>query len=101
MADADARALEDEVARSDPDRYIAALFAPPGRRRGLIALYAFNLDVARIRDVVHEPLVGHIRLGWWREQIAAIYEQRATAAPVSALKDVITAFALPRLFFEV
>ena len=42
MAETDDRELEDQVARADPDRYVAALFASPARRRGLIALYAFN-----------------------------------------------------------
>lgn len=91
---------EDIVARSSPDRYIAALFAPPGRRRGLIDLYAFNIEVARIREIVHEPMVGHIRLAWWREQIGAIYEQRAVAPPLANLARTIANFALPRDHFD-
>jgi 15-cis-phytoene synthase len=35
------------VERGDPDRFRAAMVAPPGRRPGLMALYAFNLEVAR------------------------------------------------------
>jgi phytoene synthase len=91
---------EDLVARADPDRYVASLFARPERRGGLVALYHFNLEVARIRDVVREPLVGHIRLGWWREQIAAIYQSRAVAPPLSHLAAAIDAFALPVTLFE-
>jgi phytoene/squalene synthetase len=101
MSEAPWRELDDLVAHADPDRYVAALFASPGRRRGLIALYAFNHEVARIREIVHEPLVGHIRLGWWREQIAAIYERRAVTMPlVLALRDAIDVFALPRTLFD-
>ncbi len=101
MTEAPWRELEDLVARVDPDRYVAALFAARGRRGGLIALYAFNHEVARIREIVHEPLVGHIRLGWWREQIAAIYERRAVTMPlVMALRQAVDVFALPQALFE-
>jgi phytoene synthase len=101
MSDINWSELDELVARGDPDRYVASLFASPARRRGLIALYAFNHEVARIREIVHEPLVGHIRLGWWREQIAAIYEQRALTAPLTlALGETVEAFALPRALFD-
>lgn len=93
-------ASDDLVVHTDPDRYVASLFAPPGRARGLRALYVFNAEVARIRELVHEPLVGHIRLGWWRDQIAAVFESRGTAAPVAAVRETIKIFALPRDLFD-
>ena len=43
------------------------LFAPAEHRGALFALYAFNLEVARVREVVREPLAGEIRLQWWRD----------------------------------
>ncbi|MFZ5791842.1 MAG: phytoene/squalene synthase family protein [Pseudomonadota bacterium] len=57
--------------RHDPDRYLTALFAPAGSREALFALYAFNLEIARVREAVREPLAGRVRLQWWREAIAA------------------------------
>jgi len=101
MTEASPRELEDLVARVDPDRYVASLFAAPVRRRSLIALYAFNIEIARIREIVHEPLVGHIRLGWWREQVAAIYERRAVTMPLAvALREAVDGFDLPRALFD-
>lgn len=61
------------VRRRDRDRYQTALFAPTERREALFALYAFNYELARIPEVVREPLAGHIRLQWWRDAIAEIY----------------------------
>jgi 15-cis-phytoene synthase len=55
------------VRASDKDRFIATLFAPAGRRPHLFALYAFNLEIARIGEIAHEPLAGEIRLQWWRD----------------------------------
>ncbi len=62
----------DIVRRLDHDRYLTALLAPADRRAALTALYAFNAEIARIRETVSEPMLGQIRLQWWREAIEAI-----------------------------
>jgi phytoene synthase len=59
-----------EVRRFDHDRYLAALFAPAAARADLLALYAFSLELARIPELVSEPLLGEVRLAWWREALA-------------------------------
>ena len=61
------------VRRHDRDRYQTALFAPAGRREALLALYAFNYEIARVRESVTEPMLGLIRLQWWREVLDAAY----------------------------
>ena len=62
-----------EVRRRDPDRFLFALFAPGDRREDLLALYAFNLELARAREQVSEKMLGRIRLQWWREAVGEIY----------------------------
>jgi phytoene synthase len=62
------------VQRYDRDRFQTVLFAPTARREALFALYAFNCEIARVRERVTEPILGRIRLEWWRETIAAAYE---------------------------
>ena len=57
------------VRQADPDRYFSALFAPEARRPFLFALYAFNNELARIAASVREPMMGEIRLQWWRETL--------------------------------
>ena len=59
--------------RHDRDRYQTALFAPIARREALFALYAFNYEIARVRESVSQPALGQIRLEWWRENIATAY----------------------------
>ncbi|MFI5023191.1 MAG: phytoene/squalene synthase family protein [Alphaproteobacteria bacterium] len=90
-----------EVRRHDPDRFLTALFAPRERREGLFALYAFNLEVAKTREVASEPLLGRIRLEWWRETIEAIYagepRRHAVALPLS---DLIQRERLTRAHFD-
>jgi len=62
------------VRRHDRDRFQTVLFAPAAHREALFALYAFNYEIARVRERVSEPTLGRIRLEWWREAIAAAYE---------------------------
>jgi phytoene/squalene synthetase len=62
-----ANRLAQSVRAADPDRYFSALFAPTPVRPLLLALYAFNAEVARVAETVREPMLGAIRLEWWRE----------------------------------
>jgi len=63
----------ERVRRFDRDRYLTALFAPAERRADLLALYAFNVEIAGVRETVSEPLLGHIRIQWWRDALDGIY----------------------------
>lgn len=79
----------------DRDRYLAALLMPDAVRRDMAALYLFNAEIARVRDLVREPLPGEIRLQWWRDLFAA--EKPGEAGPLAAaLFDVIERHNLPR-----
>jgi phytoene synthase len=62
-----------EARRNDWERFICTLFAPRDARESLFSLIAFNSELARTRDVVSQPLLGQIRLQWWRDAVAAIY----------------------------
>ncbi len=68
----------------DRDRYLAALYAPAHLRPALYALYAFNLEIARVRELAREPMPGEIRLQWWREVLAGERVSEARAHPVAA-----------------
>lgn len=90
------------VERGDPERWRAAMTAPPAMRGGLMALYAFNLEIARACYVVSEPMLGEIRLRWWADAIEEIYaggpaRRHEVAAP---LAETIHAGGLPREPFE-
>jgi phytoene synthase len=82
------------VRRYDRDRYQTALFAPADRREALFTLYAFNYEIARVREAVTQPMLGQIRLQWWREAIDAAYagaqpRPHVVAEPLAAvIRDV-------------
>jgi phytoene synthase len=87
---------ENLVRAGDKDRWLASLFAPADRRGHLHALYAFNLEVARVRELAREPMAGEIRLQWWREVIAGTRPGEAAANPVAAaLVETVARHGLP------
>jgi 15-cis-phytoene synthase len=87
---------EQLVRAADKDRFLATLFAPADRRSHLFALYAFNVEIARVRELVHEPLAGEVRLQWWRDGLEGRSQGEMRANPVSdALLDTIARFKLP------
>jgi NADH dehydrogenase [ubiquinone] 1 alpha subcomplex assembly factor 6 len=65
-----------QLRRFDRDRYLTVVAAPQQAASDLAVLYAFNLEIAVVRDSVSEPMLGRIRLQWWREAIAEVYESR-------------------------
>ena len=88
--------------RHDRDRFQTTLFAPAERREALLALYAFNYEIARVRETVTEPMLGQIRLQWWREVIAAAFageppRSHLVAIPLTA---VIRDCGLTRTHFD-
>ncbi len=91
-----------EVRRFDNDRFVTALFAPAAPREALFALYAFNTEVARIRERIKEPLLGEMRLIWWEQTIERVFsEQVPPAQPVAAaLAAAIHRHDLSRSPFE-
>jgi phytoene synthase len=67
----------------DPDRYAAALFVPPEARPHLLALYAFNVELARIGEQINEPQLGEIRLQWWRDALDRAVAGESSGHPVA------------------
>jgi phytoene synthase len=75
--DAPAEDLDALIRRVDPDRWISSRFAADsGRRADLVALYAFDHALARAPRVASNPLIGEMRLAWWREALDEIFEDR-------------------------
>lgn len=90
-----------QVRRHDYDRFLTALFAPAAARQHLFALYAFNLEVAKIPEIVSEFMLGQIRLQWWRESIEGIYAGSPRRHEVvTPLAQAVQACGLTRAHFD-
>jgi 15-cis-phytoene synthase len=85
------------VREADRDRWLAALFVPENRRRNIFALNAYSIELARVRDIVHDPMPGEIRLQWWVDTVGGHGHGDVTGHPVAAaMLDTVSRFALPR-----
>jgi len=82
------------VRAHDKDRFLAALFAPARHRRALHALYAFDVETARIRERAREPMPGELRLQWWRDAIGGVVGEAIGHPVVAALREVIVRYGL-------
>lgn len=91
------RYVLDLVRGADRDRFLGALFAPEPQRGGLLALLAFDLELARTRSVTREQMLARIRLEWWREAMAeAAGTGRPRAQPiVEVLSETVRRHRLP------
>lgn len=102
MAPAPAGSLGEFVRNHDPDRFLTAMFAPVDRRDDLLALYAFNFEVARVREIVSDAMIGRIRLQWWRDALDEIALGRVPRQHevVQPLAAAIARHQLPAPTFE-
>jgi phytoene synthase len=86
----------DLVRAHDFERYASTLFVSADKRRALLALYAFNVEIARVREQVSQPLPGEIRLQWWTDMLAGAGHGGVEGNPVAAeLLRAIGTHSLP------
>ncbi len=71
----------DSARTQEPDRYLAALYAPEPARSRLMALAAFQGEITRIPATVREPLLAEIRLQWWRDALDRLRQGELTGHP--------------------
>ena len=84
------------VRRHDFARYASTLFVPAAQRRALLAVYAFNVEISRVRAQVSQPLPGEMRLQWWTDMLAGAEHGGVEGNPVAAeLKLAIRNWRLP------
>jgi len=86
----------DLVRSHDFARYAATLFMPAIPRRALLAVYAFNTEISRVREQVSQPLPGEMRLQWWTDMLSGSGHGGIEGNPVAAeLLLAIRDFRLP------
>lgn len=86
-----------EVYTHDRDLFLRSLFVPGPARESLLTVYALIVELEKIRGIVSEEMIGHIRLAWWQENIEALYAGKgAHGQPVlEALGPLIASGQLP------
>src|SRR5262245_18176617 len=86
----------DLVRTHDFVRYASTLFLPQVQRRALLSVYAFNVEISRVREQVSQPLPGEMRLQWWTDTLQGEGHGGVEGNPVAAeLLQTIGEFRLP------
>jgi phytoene synthase len=86
--------IADELKQRDRERWLACLYAAAPARPGLVALLALDAELAQLVATTTEPLLGEIRLAWWRDRLIELDTQPAPAQP---LLQALQTRVLPRL----
>ena len=95
--------LDALVARVDPDRWLSSRFISDAKNRAdVVALYAFDYELARAPRVASNPLIGEIRLTWWREVLDEVFAQGPIRKhpTAEALAQMVGRHGLERSGFE-
>ena len=92
----------EQLKQVDPDRCRAAMFADKQTRERLLLLYAFHYELAKVPELVSEPMIGAIRYQWWRDAVAEIYEdqpirQHEITVP---LGEMVKTYDVPRFWID-
>lgn len=93
-----------EVLLHDRERMLCVMMAPQPVRAALVALLAWNLEIAKVGEVASEEMIGLIRYQWWRDALDEIYDGKPLRqhAVVLALADAIRSYGLPKnIFLEI
>lgn len=89
-----------ELRHADSDRYLSSLYAAPDKRPDLTTLYLFNVEIASIRERIHEALPGEVRIQWWRDMLSAGNAAESGHPLADALLKVIERHHLPLDAFD-
>ncbi len=85
----------------DFDRYLCTLFAKTSVRESLFSLILFNSEIAKVRWVVSDPILGNIRLQWWRDAIEGIYNNNVLAHDiVGSLHSALKKHKYNKVYFD-
>ncbi|MCM2309327.1 MAG: presqualene diphosphate synthase HpnD [Sulfuritalea sp.] len=87
---------QERAAASGSSFYYSFLFLEPPRRQAITALYAFCREVDDAVDECPDPAVARTKLAWWRSEVQALYEGRASHPVTQALAATLRQFYLPQ-----
>lgn len=70
------QSLRDTVRTRDYPAFLTHFSYARALQPHFFALRAFNVELASIKDIVSNELVGRVRMQWWRDAIQGIYHVR-------------------------
>src|SRR3546814_7204404 len=93
--------IADLVAAGDPERWLAATYARRQARPGLAALFALDMSLGRLVASTNEPMIGAIRIAWWREALEKLHQPPLPGEPVRSEEQTSELQSLMRISYAV
>ncbi len=87
---------QDRAAKSGSSFYYSFLFLEPRRRQAITALYAFCREVNDVVDECPDANLARAKLDWWRGEVSAMFQGRASHPVTQALTNTLKSFHLPQ-----
>jgi len=85
---------QEKAAQSGSSFYYSFLFLTPERRRAITALYAFCREVDDIADEVQDADIARAKLGWWRAEVANLFERKPQHPVTQALAPAVAKYGV-------
>lgn len=98
----DEKNCADMLRIQDPERFLSAMTAEGETRAALMVIYAFNLEIARAPWASQEEMLAEMRLQWWLDQVADIYEKGKVAPHMvmTPMLELVQKHDLPRAILD-
>ena len=90
---------QNKAAQSGSSFYYSFLFLPAEQKQAIMALYAFCREVDDVVDECTDVGVARIKLQWWRDEIARMFNGQPQHPVAQALATTIARFNLPQEHF--
>lgn len=88
---------QNKAARSGSSFYYSFRFLPSDRRRAITALYAFCREVDDVADEVSDVNLARAKLGWWRAELANMFQGHPQHPVTKALASATTLFGVDQM----
>ena len=85
---------QNKAAQSGSSFYYSFRFLPIERRRAITALYAFCREVDDIADEVSDVNIARAKLGWWRAELANLFQGHPQHPVTKALLPATKTFGV-------
>ncbi|WP_182912021.1 squalene/phytoene synthase family protein [Sphingomonas cavernae] len=73
----------------DPEIALSIAYAPAGRRQALETIWVLDAQLGSVVRSTSEPMIGAMRLTWWRDAIEALGQGPAPAEPLLQQLDAV------------
>ena len=92
--------IASDIRKNDNDRFLCTLLAPEDKREEIFTIYAFNLELSKVKETTKEEMIGLIRFQWWREAIEEIYAGKVRKHDVvERISEIAKKYAMPKNLF--